>query len=354
MTRRQPVGPAAARYRNDPQVRAMVADNAQPAPVLTAPPVTAPPVAPRQAQGRPAPRPPFEGRAPGGFAGRPDGARPDAARPDGGGGRGEQRAPKADPNFGRSGDALAGARRGRAAGRDASRRNAGDRTASASRDHAACGRAARPSRRKLLAPPRVVAPPVAGGAARDPPATAGPPVGARGVRHRRLERPADFSRRPAQRRESMRRAAPNVAPPSPVQRSAAADRGEPVRAASRVERCEPRSTAPPARAEALARRIRGRCTAAAVAKRPRARSRWERSRREHCRSAYFTPRPVDAPRATEAQRPAPGSRGARTRLSPDARPAAVAAPRRRATGRCPARARGASARSPARRLARAR
>ena len=44
MTRRQPVAPAAARMRNDPQVRALVADNAQPAPVLTAPPVTAPPV----------------------------------------------------------------------------------------------------------------------------------------------------------------------------------------------------------------------------------------------------------------------------------------------------------------------
>src|SRR6185369_5164677 len=69
MTRRQPVAPAAARFRNDPQVRALVADNSQPAPVMTAPPVTAPTVAPRPPQGRPAPRPPFEGRAPGGFAG---------------------------------------------------------------------------------------------------------------------------------------------------------------------------------------------------------------------------------------------------------------------------------------------
>ena len=65
MTQREPVAPAAARFRNDPQVRALVANNAQPAPVLTAPPVTAPPAAPRPPQGRPAPRPPFEGRAPG-------------------------------------------------------------------------------------------------------------------------------------------------------------------------------------------------------------------------------------------------------------------------------------------------
>src|SRR4029079_508169 len=56
MTRRQPVAPAAARFRNDPQVRALVADNAQPAPVLTAPPVTAPQVAPRPPQRRPPPR----------------------------------------------------------------------------------------------------------------------------------------------------------------------------------------------------------------------------------------------------------------------------------------------------------
>jgi hypothetical protein len=60
MTRRQPVAPAAARFRNDPQVRAFVAEG-RPAPVLTAPPVAAPPVATRGRRVRPPP-PPFVGR----------------------------------------------------------------------------------------------------------------------------------------------------------------------------------------------------------------------------------------------------------------------------------------------------
>ena len=83
ITRRQPVGPAAARFRNDPQMRALVAD-AKPAPALTAPPIASPVAAPRPAAGREAPRPPFEGQGRGGFAtGRPEGARPDAGRPPG-------------------------------------------------------------------------------------------------------------------------------------------------------------------------------------------------------------------------------------------------------------------------------
>ncbi|HEY2187083.1 MAG TPA: DUF6600 domain-containing protein, partial [Caldimonas sp.] len=63
MLHRQPVAPVAARLRNDPQMRSLVAQ-ASPAPVVTAPPVTAPPSAPRSQQGRPPPRPPFEGGNP--------------------------------------------------------------------------------------------------------------------------------------------------------------------------------------------------------------------------------------------------------------------------------------------------
>jgi hypothetical protein len=81
MTRRQPVGPAAARFRNDPQVQAFVTDGRLP-PVLRAPPVATPPVVARLPEGRPPPRPPFAGGAPGNFAGRPDSARPDSGRPE--------------------------------------------------------------------------------------------------------------------------------------------------------------------------------------------------------------------------------------------------------------------------------
>ncbi len=93
ITRRQPVGPAAERFRNDPQMRTFVAD-ARPGSAVSAPPIAAPVVSPRPQAGRQPPRPPFEGRAPGGFAGRPDGAgndpgrapgaRPDTSRPDAG------------------------------------------------------------------------------------------------------------------------------------------------------------------------------------------------------------------------------------------------------------------------------
>ena len=79
MTRRQPVAPAAAQFRNDPQVREFVREG-RPAPVLNAPPVAAPPVVARAPDARPAPRPPFAGRPPASVAGRPEGARPEPGR----------------------------------------------------------------------------------------------------------------------------------------------------------------------------------------------------------------------------------------------------------------------------------
>jgi hypothetical protein len=82
IARRQPVAPAAARMRSDPQVREIVA-NAAPAQIMTAPPVTAPQAAARPPQGNTAPRPPFEARGRGGFAVRPDtgqAPRPEAGR----------------------------------------------------------------------------------------------------------------------------------------------------------------------------------------------------------------------------------------------------------------------------------
>ena len=74
LTSREPVAPAAAQIRNNPQIRALVAD-AKPGPVMIAAPVAAPAVTAKTPEGR-VPRPPFEGRAPGNFAGRPDGGRP--------------------------------------------------------------------------------------------------------------------------------------------------------------------------------------------------------------------------------------------------------------------------------------
>ena len=68
LTGRQPVGPAAAQFRGNPQIRALIADS-RPAAAMTAAPVARPPVPGRAAQ---APvRPPLSGRPPGGFAGRP-------------------------------------------------------------------------------------------------------------------------------------------------------------------------------------------------------------------------------------------------------------------------------------------
>jgi hypothetical protein len=80
ITRRQPVGPAAARLRNDPQMRAFVAE-AKPAPTLSAPPVAAP-VAPARPVAVQPPRPPFEGRGAGNPGGRPESGRSESGRPE--------------------------------------------------------------------------------------------------------------------------------------------------------------------------------------------------------------------------------------------------------------------------------
>ena len=69
LTGRQQVAPAAAQYRDNPQVRALIAD-ARPAAVAIAAPVAAPAPPPARAgDARPAMRPPFEGRGPGNVAG---------------------------------------------------------------------------------------------------------------------------------------------------------------------------------------------------------------------------------------------------------------------------------------------
>jgi hypothetical protein len=128
LTQRQPVGPVAAQLRNNAQVRAMVADDRSLG-VVGAPPVTMPTPGPRRVEARP--RPPFEGRAPGGFAGRPEGGRADAARQDGrradgrrGDGNGDFRrggdGRRADGDFRRDGD-------GRRADGDFQRDGAGGR-----------------------------------------------------------------------------------------------------------------------------------------------------------------------------------------------------------------------------------
>ncbi|MCE9661323.1 MAG: hypothetical protein K8R60_22585 [Burkholderiales bacterium] len=71
LTGRQPVAAEAARFRNDPQARALVSD-AKPVVAMNAPPVAAPPAPARPPGGKVAiTRPPFEGRAPGAFGGRP-------------------------------------------------------------------------------------------------------------------------------------------------------------------------------------------------------------------------------------------------------------------------------------------
>ncbi len=77
LTGRQQVGPAAAQWRGNPQVRALVADS-RPGPAMNAAPVATPPMVPRQPEGRAPIRPPFEARQPGVIAGRP--GVPDARR----------------------------------------------------------------------------------------------------------------------------------------------------------------------------------------------------------------------------------------------------------------------------------
>ena len=357
MTRRQPVAPAAARFRNDPQVRALVADNAQPAPVLTAPPVTAPQVAPRPPQGRPAPRPPFEGRAPGGFAGRPDGTRPDAARSDAA--RPDAARPDvARPDAGRADAGRADAGRPDTGRPGGSRSDGGrgegrpDFVRPGERPPALGGMAPRvaapqggmppvatpsvvnpaatppPVAAQAVAPqtappPRVVAPPVTGAPPPNPPATAGAPVGARGVvTENSTGRPAG---RGGPRNEQIDAgAAPHVAPPSPVQRNAqpgeaTGPRGLPGRemrapvdgGAGEARGARPSYSGPPygagSREAAPGQIPQGAIPQGTLPQRT------------------FTPRPVDAPRAAEAQRPAPANRAPEAAVGVP-RPAAAAPP----------------------------
>ena len=70
LTNRQAVAPIAAQFRADPQVRALIADP-RPTPVMVAAPVATPPAPARPPEAKAVSRPPFEGRAPGIFAGRP-------------------------------------------------------------------------------------------------------------------------------------------------------------------------------------------------------------------------------------------------------------------------------------------
>jgi len=333
MTRRQPVGPAAARYRNDPQVRALVADNAQPAPVLTAPPVTAPPVAPRPAQGRPAPRPPFEGRAPGGFAGRPDGSRPEGARPDGGrpdGGRPDAARPPATMP-------QAVAPQG-VAPQSVAPQGVAPPTAPPPRGAAPPVNGAPPvtGSPQAVTPqaapsPRVVAPPVTGVPPANAPANAGPPVGARGVlMENSNSRP--YGRGGPRNEQVDAGAAPNVAPPSPAQRYAqptdgAGPRGQPGRemrapvdgATGEGRGARPSYSGPVygggGREPTPGLIPQGTIPQGTLPQR------------------VFTPRPADAPprgadappRAADAQRPAPGNRAPEAAVAAP-RPAAVAPP----------------------------
>ena len=79
---REAVGPSAAQFRNNPQVRALVAE-VRPGATMTQAPVTAPIAPVRPPEGRGLARPPFEGRPPGSFAGRGDPGRSDGGRSDG-------------------------------------------------------------------------------------------------------------------------------------------------------------------------------------------------------------------------------------------------------------------------------
>ena len=334
MTRRQPVAPAAARFRNDPQVRALVADNAQPAPVLTAPPVAAPPAAPRPPQGRAAPRPPFETRAPGGFAGRPDGTRPDAGRPDGArpdaarpdaarpdAGRADAGRPENRPDFVRPGDrpAIQPPVTSRVAAPPVATPPG---TAPATLPPAAAPQAVAPPAvaPNTAPPPRVASPPLVGGTPpANAPLTSSPPVGSRGV----LTEPSTGRPIPrgGPRSDQVDPAAPRtVVPPSPVQRStqpveATGPRGLPgreLRAPIDGTTGETRGARPPMSGPPYGAggREAGQIPQGVIPQ-------------GTLPQRVFTPRPADAPRPAEAQRSVPPQR------APDAaaavpRPAPVA------------------------------
>ena len=114
VTGREAVGPSAAQFRNNPQVRALVAE-ARPGAAMTQSPVAAPIVPARPSDGRGIARPPFEGRPPGSVAGRGEPGRPDSGRTDGRGdgrvdGRDDGRGEGGRRDGGRTGDARPGDR----------------------------------------------------------------------------------------------------------------------------------------------------------------------------------------------------------------------------------------------------
>ena len=276
MTRREPVGPAAARLRNDPKVRAFVAD-AGPAHVHSAAPVDAP-AAPRPTQGRTPPRPPFEGRAPGGAGARPDSSRgrfgrsvrtarhgadrhaaarhgtADMARPDMAGAD-MGRTDTARPDMARPDAVRSEAPRGPGGRPDFVRPGEGSSTT----PPRATPQVATPAAPVTAAPqtvapaagPAVIAPqaatlPGAGGAGRISPAPAGPPFGARGNAGESMNGRSTFRGDMRQDREAGPATAPErIAPASPALRSA--QPGEPIGRAGREMRV-PEGVAPEGRA----------------------------------------------------------------------------------------------------------
>jgi hypothetical protein len=193
MTRRQPVAPAAARLRNDPQVRDFVREG-RPAPVLKAPPVATPSTVARAAEVRPAPPPPVSGRPPASVAGRPDGARPGAGRPEGA--RAESGRPEgARPEPGRAEPA----RPDVASGRD--------------------GRGAPPSAR-TPPPAAVIAAPPPAAVPATPPGTVATPLPRRGAPQPTANAPAAMPPAviAAPQSPATMPAPPRAVPPSPVQR----------------------------------------------------------------------------------------------------------------------------------------
>ena len=99
---REAVGPSAAQFRNNPQVRALVAE-VRPGAAMTQAPVMAPTAPVRPPEGRGFAPAPFEGRPPGSFVGRGDPGRPEGGRNDGRGDGGRR-------DGGRLGDARPGDR----------------------------------------------------------------------------------------------------------------------------------------------------------------------------------------------------------------------------------------------------
>ena len=159
LTNRQAVAPAAAQIRDNAQIRALVADP-RPGPVMIAAPVATPPAAPKPTTEARAPiRPPFEGRAPGVFGGRPAPGSPPGSPPVAGG------PPRGMPPTGAApGRPVAPVPTGQAAAPVPVR--GGARPDGNRPDAARPGQVAEP------APAAIVRPPMRGGVAREPGAEA--------------------------------------------------------------------------------------------------------------------------------------------------------------------------------------